>query len=285
MKKIKIENHIWLLLLLSISHLSGCEVFKIPLNSIVYQPGKKAEYSKEDLLQRNIESLGLTTSDGERIYSILLKNRESDSLVIYLHGNGGTIHGRIGMLEKIRKMGHSVIGVSYRGYLLSTGSPSQEGLFEDAETVYRFVTENRGYKPEQVIVFGRSLGSAIAIDLVSKRETKGLIAVSPFTSGKELFDAKGASSFIKKKDLSKVDTLYQNQTKTHRISVPTLVIHGTEDKVVPFELGMRLFDTFVADDKNIFVPVEGAGHNDMGYSSKEIDELYWKSIDTFLKSI
>ena len=122
--------------------------------------------SEQNLQSRGIRSVELTTSDKHKLHAIYLPNDHSDILTIYFHGNGGNIHQRADVLEKIRSLGSSVLGVSYRGYLFSTGTPSEKGIYEDGKAALQYALDTLGYSKKNIILFGRSLGSAVAICLL-----------------------------------------------------------------------------------------------------------------------
>jgi len=116
-------------------------------------------------LPRGIEEFYVTTKDKVKIQGLYLPLTGSDKVLIYFHGNAGNIYHRISCLVKLQKYGRvSVVGAGYRGYGKSQGSPSEEGIYQDGETVYKYVTDKLGYKPENIIILGRSIGTTVAIN-------------------------------------------------------------------------------------------------------------------------
>jgi len=144
--------------------------------------------------------------------------------------------------------------VDYRGYGRSEGTPTEHGLYLDARAAWDYLTNERGVPSERVIIFGKSLGGAPAIDLASQVEPAGLIVQSSFTSAADMAAVVMPllpSVFLR----TKMDSV----TKISRISCPKLFIHSRADEVVPFELGYRLYQA--APEPKQFCEVNGAPHN------------------------
>ncbi|MCP4576467.1 MAG: alpha/beta hydrolase [Deltaproteobacteria bacterium] len=144
----------------------------------------------------------------------------------------------------------------YRGYGKSNGTPSEAGLYLDGQAAYDFLTTIKHIPPEKIVLFGRSLGAAVAIELSLKRQIRSLIIESAFTSTKEM-----AKTMV----LFKVFAFFfpshfNNLEKITLITVPKLIFHGEKDEIVPFSMGQKLFQT--AHQPKYFFPIKGAGHND-----------------------
>jgi len=245
-----------------------------------FQPSNNGSKSLEELAVLNIQPASFKTRDGETLHSLYLPNPDSELLTIYFHGNGGNIHGRIGALEKLRDIGSSVFGVSYRGYLNSTGAPTEPGIYEDAKAALEYARSTLNFEEKNILVLGRSLGSAVALDLAQERNLFGIILVSPFTDSRAIFDNLGSipRSFIKDKN-NFIDTSFKNLEKSRKVLSRTLVIHGTADRIIPVELGEKVYKALPGRKK--FVRLEGADHNRFGFSdSSEADKLYWAAVGT-----
>ena len=192
-------------------------------------------------------------------------------MVLYLHGNAGNAYDRLDHAQAISELGCNVLLLSYRGYGKSTGSPTEDGVYLDAEAAL-FHLRNRGFSPADTFVFGRSLGSAVAVHTAQHRVLAGMILVSPFTSARDMARARGLSGLL----LSN-SSPFDSARKISRVSCPLLVIHGDQDQIVPVELGLALFESYAGPKR--LVVVSGAAHNDV---ASVAGPSYWQSIGAFL---
>ena len=261
----------------------GCS--SVNVKKLVFAPSDHGKLSDRELSLRNIESLSINTEDGENLHAIYLLNDKSTLLTLYFHGNGGNVHQRIVALEKLKSLGTSVLSVSYRGYLNSTGSASEKGIYEDAKATLEYATNTLNYNRKNIVVMGRSLGSAAAIDLVQNKALAGVILISPFSSAQDLFDTLGT---FKKKLIydpkNYIALAFRNIEKSPAIRSKTLIVHGTNDTLIPYRLGRLVYDSLTAEKQ--FLPLTGAGHNDFGYQNRsKFDNTYWLAIRNFFKAL
>jgi len=214
------------------------------------------------------EDLTLTTEDGVSITAWHVPHDQPKGTVLFCHGNAGNIADRVGTLKSFHYLGYNVLIFDYRGYGHSEGKPTETGTYRDAEAAWRYLTETRGESPAGIVLFGRSLGGAVAIDLANRITPAALIAESTFTSvvdiGKRQFPFLPVGLLCKHR--------YESIGKVSRIACPKLFLHGTEDELVPFENGRRLFEA-AAEPKD-FIQTPG-GHNQGGfeYSREHTDKL------------
>ena len=145
----------------------------------------------------------------------------------------------------------------YRGYGRSAGKPTEEGLYQDARAAHQYVTETRRVSPGRLVIFGRSLGAAVAGTLVSQRPAAGLILESPFPSVAAM--AKEQSLGLLARIL--LQSRFPLIDRLKDVHVPVLVIHGDRDEIVPIHLGREVYDA-AGPPKSLYV-VEGADHNDL----------------------
>jgi fermentation-respiration switch protein FrsA (DUF1100 family) len=178
-------------------------------------------------------------------------------VLLWCHGNAGNIINRLDNLAELHHIGLAVFLFDYRGYGRSRGRPSEDGLYQDALAAYAHLTETRGIEPRQVVLFGRSLGAAVAGDLASRRSAAGLILESAFPSIPDLAK-KYTWGFPAHWLLAARFSLVERLPKVH---MPVLVIHGDRDQIVPIEFGEQVFDA--ARSPKVFYRVEGADHNDL----------------------
>ena len=177
--------------------------------------------------------------------------------LIFCHGNAETAISETFWFDKLVKAGVTVICPDYRGYGLSDGMLSENGCYEAAHAAYEFLEKEKGISSEDIFVLGYSLGSAIAVELASTNIVGGLILQAPFLNGKEL-----KRFWLEKRGIGEEDCIEESFPTASRLSdihVPTLIIHGKADVIIPFSQGEAVYNLVAAKKKKI-VPVEKAGH-------------------------
>ena len=219
------------------------------------------------------EDVYFSSSDGIRLNGWYIPAMESKATILFCHGNAGNISQRIDVIYLFSKLGLNVFIFDYRGYGRSQGSPSEEGLYRDAQSAYKYLIEKRNLKEESIVVYGKSIGANVAIELCSKVKTAALISESAFTSalemGKKLFPFLPVKWFISIK--------YDALSKIKDISVPKLIIHSKDDRIIPFKHGRKLFEA--APEPKEFYPMRG-GHNEALFLATED---FISKIDTFFQ--
>jgi len=202
----------------------------------------------------------LTAEDGTRIHSWFFEVSGDAPIVILFHGNAGHIGHRVPLVADFVSRQLSVLLVDYRGYGWSEGRPSEKGLYLDGAAAYGFAADQLG-GARNVVLFGSSLGAAVATHVASRSEVGCLVLEAPFTSLDEIAAAvyPFLPSFLFRRLRGRLDTL----TEISRVSSPLLVIHGTRDRIVPSRMGEKIYRA--APEPRTWFPVEGAGHNDVCY--------------------
>jgi fermentation-respiration switch protein FrsA (DUF1100 family) len=256
--------------ILIIVTLSSCGV----KDKLTFFPDTTSAIPEKDIPSYTTEHW-IETSDGETIQSFLFlhnKNRKSP-LIIYFHGNAGNLYHRFDNVVRLFDMDHDVLLVSYRGYSKSTGKPNEKGIYIDGTSAVNYATQSLGYKEDKISIFGRSLGSAVAIHISQHRNFKNLILITPLTSGKEMASAMGLG-FLK----FVAGDSYNSLEKINNIHSRVLIIHGDRDEVVPYQMGERLFQVYNGDKH--MVTISGGRHNDLA----EVDPMmFWGEIEKFLQ--
>ncbi len=201
------------------------------------------------------KSVYISTGDGARIHGWYVPVDKPRATVLYLHGNGGNISHRLAALQAFHTLALNTFIIDYHGYGLSEGDPSEDGTYQDAEAAWEYLTRTRGLAPEEIIVFGESLGGAAAVWLAIRDRPAGVILESAFTSLRDL--AKRYYPF------APVDLLlrfhYPTLERIDKVACPILIAHGRDDEIVPFEHGERLYKAITA--RKMFLERTG-GHND-----------------------
>lgn len=184
--------------------------------------------------------------------------------VLILHGNASNVAGTLSQTWRLLEAGLSALIVDYRGYGRSSGPfPNETRVYEDAAAAWNYLTETRQIAPNSIIIFGHSIGGAIAIDLARHRpQAAGLIVQASFTSMADMMKHVGYSRIVPKWLLNQ---RFDSAAKIHLLAMPILVIHGTDDATVPPAMSQQLYSQ-MAEPKQIWL-VSGAHHNDIAEHS------------------
>ncbi len=229
-------------------------------------PAPKRSYDKE------LPGLVKLSDEENPIYAVWMKNPNATQTILYCHGNGEDIGDVYPVLVSFRNAGFSVLCPDYEGYGLSNGRRSEKGCYRAVSDAYHFLRDNEKISSDKIIVFGFSIGSGSAVELSTHEPIGGLILQSPFLS---------AYRVITKIKIFPFD-VFDNLSKIKALQCPILVIHGTEDQVIPFWHGKQLFEQANVFPQNKFVPVQGANHNNL---VSLMGEDYLKTIQSFIQSI
>ncbi len=212
------------------------------------------------------EEFFITANDGAKLNVVYFQQEHTKGAILYFHGNSGNISNLGHVANLIYGKGYDLFLFDYRTYGKSTGKISEKALKEDAQLLYEFAL--RTYKEDNIIIYGRSLGTAIASGLAAANHPQKLILESPFYSGVEI--GKYRFPFLPVQWLSRYK--FPTSEYVQKINCPIFILHGTEDSVVPFEQGQRLFDAVPGKNKNLFT-IEGGDHK------------YLYGFDSFAKGI
>ncbi len=204
-----------------------------------------------------VEEVWITAQDGVTLNAWYFPNSTSSKVLLWFHGNAENISHGLRRLTDFSRLGASVLALDYRGYGKSEGSPSEASVYRDADAAFNYLVESRHFQPTNIFLYGNSLGGAVAIDLASRHELGGLIVESSFTSGREMARRMLRIPLFEYVPKSRFDSLH----KITRVHAPILIVHGTEDRVIPFSMGQRLYEA--APQPKSFLQIEGAGHNDI----------------------
>jgi fermentation-respiration switch protein FrsA (DUF1100 family) len=242
---------------------------------LIYFPTRAHEVTPAGLGLAS-EEVELRAEDGVRLHGWFLPVKGSRLTVLVCHGNGGNVSHRLDRVLLMQsRLNVDTLLFDYRGYGKSEGSPDEQGTYRDARAAYRWLVAH-GHGPERVVLFGESLGSAVALQLALEVEARALVLESPFASVPEM--ARAVYPFLPLWPF--VRTRYDNVAKVARLRMPLLVMHGERDEVVPFAQGRRVFDK--APEPKRFFAIPGASHNDTYVVG---GEPYWRALREFLEGL
>ncbi len=200
-------------------------------------------------------SIKLKTADGIELHAWYTPCDNSRGDVLFCHGNGSNISGRLDTIRILHDLGFSSFLFDYRGYGNSQGKPSEKGTYLDAQAAYEYLLSEKSIDPANLIIFGRSLGGAVAANLATKRNHKVLILESTFTSIPDIASSLYPIFPVRLLNRIKYDTI----NCIRQLDTPLLLVHSTEDDRIPFSHSEKLFEA--ADQPKELLRIRG-NHND-----------------------
>ncbi|MBV9082794.1 MAG: alpha/beta hydrolase [Acidobacteriaceae bacterium] len=213
------------------------------------------------------------TADGIRLNAWWFPKSDAELVTLFLHGNAGNVTHRVHHAQAVLAAGSALLVPDYRGYGKSQGHPSENGLYTDATAAYAEL-ERLGYRPDQILIQGESLGTAVAVELATRNRCRGIVLESPLKSLSAM--AAGVVPVFG----SLVARGFNTYNKIRHVHAPLLVIHGEADEIVPISQGVAVCDA--ANEPKQLWRVPGAHHNDLLYvaGSEYIVHLrqFYKSI-------
>ena len=190
-------------------------------------------------------------TNGVKIAAIVCGQQKGRKALLYCHGNAEDATGSMEYLKLAVGDKFTIAVVDYPGYGLSDGSPDEEGCYRVVHRLYDWLVETRGFKPEDIVVVGFSIGTGPATELAATKPVGGLVLQAPYLS---------APRIVTKVRVLPIDP-FPNLKRIGKIKCPLTIIHGTDDSIIPFSQGKELFG--LAPEPKQFVAVEGADHNDL----------------------
>ena len=200
------------------------------------------------------DDVTLKTTDGTKLHGWYIPYAGADRVLLFFHGNAGNMSHRGESVDIFHRLGLNIFIFDYRGYGKSEGRPSEAGLYSDARAAWQYLTDTKGIKRENIIIFGRSLGGAVAAQLAAEVQPGFLILESTFSSAKEMAnDVFPVISRI-------VPLRFEFKTVEYikQIDSPVLVVHSPDDEIIPYQLGKKVFQA--AKNPKSFLELHG-DHN------------------------
>ena len=188
-------------------------------------------------LIHNFETINFKTSDNFELKGWFHLKNSNKKTILFLHGNAGNLDNRIDKLNSLGSMEINFLIIAWRGYSGNLGSPSEVGLYKDALGAIKWLNE-KGISNDQIVLYGESLGTAIATEVGQNKNFAGIILEAPFTSmvdmGQKIYPIFPVRFLLKDK--------YESKNKIKNLKSPILVLHGRKDKIVPFYMGEKIFE-------------------------------------------
>jgi fermentation-respiration switch protein FrsA (DUF1100 family) len=198
----------------------------------------------------------LRTNDGETLLAWYIAPSPDKPLILYFHGNANSLSKLGPRFQKLMATGDGLLGVEYRGYPGSTGSPSEQGLLQDAEATYAKAIA-LGFAPARIVAMGESLGSGVAVDLAARQPVGAVVLDSPYSSTVDVAAARYWMFPVRQL----MRDQFRSDQKISKFAAPLLIVHGTADWTIPIRFGEKLFA--LANQPKEFIRIEGAGHVQM----------------------
>ena len=220
---------------------------------MIYFPMSKLQQSPADW-GLSYEDITLTTADNVQLHGWYIPHQEAIHTLLFFHGNAGNISHRRESIEIFHRLGLNVFIIDYRGYGRSQGRPSEQGLYRDALAAWDYLTSKKHISHEQILIFGRSLGGAVATDLAARVQSAGLIVESSFSSARDF----ARSVFPVLSHLLWVRYDFNTAAKINQVKSPVLVLHSPDDEIMPFQLGEKVLQS--ASQPKQFIQMQG-DHN------------------------
>ncbi|GMQ91069.1 MAG: alpha/beta hydrolase [Gammaproteobacteria bacterium] len=263
-----------LLVIIIIPYVIACIYIYSQQKSLIYYPVKEW-VTTPDREQLPYENVSLMSSDRVRLSAWYIPRAGSHKVILFAHGNAGNISHRLDSIRIFYELGFNVLIFDYRGYGKSEGQPSEAGIYRDIDAAWRYLTQTRKFKARQIVLFGRSLGGAVAVDLATRQTPAALIVESSFSSVRDMAD----QLFIWFPSRLLLRYHYRTIDKMAQINSPLLVLHSPDDDIIPFRQGVALYNA--AKQPKVFARLAG-GHNEGFLLNRR---AYKQQLKTFLGGI
>ena len=219
-------------------------------------PGRALEATPRDV-GFEFDDVHLETADGVLLHGWYVHAPGARGTVLFLHGNAGNISHRLDSIAIFRELGFDTFIIDYRGYGQSEGRPGEEGMYRDAEAAWRYLVDERGKDPDKIVIFGRSIGGAVAAWLAARRKAAALIIESSFTSAVDM--AARLYPFMPVRLISRLE--FSVKEHVARAGSPVLIVHSRDDEIIPFAMGEALYEAAKAPKAFL----ELSGDHNMGF--------------------
>ena len=238
---------------------------------LIYFPQQQISYTPDEI-GLDYTPVKIATSDAETLHGWWVPAPDAKGTVLFFHGNAGNISHRINYLKMFERLGYNTLLFDYRGYGQSSGAPSESGTYLDAQAAWRYLTETKGIAPAQIVLYGESLGGAVAAWLAAQEKPGLLVLASAFTSVPDM--AAEIYPFLPVRWITRFQ--YNTLESLQSVTCPVFIAHSAEDEIVPFEQSQQLFKAAPEPKQFLFL---AGGHN-TGFIFKQPDWI--KSLGEFM---
>lgn len=258
--------------ILALGLFSGWLYFMQP--SMIFYPSRELVASPADW-HLQYEDVSFRSRDGVTLHGWYIPNQASKRVVLFFHGNAGNMSHRGESVAIFHRLGLNVFIFDYRGYGRSQGKPSEKGLYLDAAGAWDYLTKTCGSAGENIILFGRSIGGAVATHLASEVSPAALIVESAFSSARDV--AGSAFPILSRLTLIRYD--FNAASDIKGVRCPVLILHSPDDEILPYSLGEKLYRA--ANEPKEFVRLRGDHNSGFLQSQPE----YERRLDTFIRML
>ena len=218
--------------------------------NLLYHPSEN-NY-QNDTIQFNHQEIFIKVNDEIKLKSwIINKDLKNFKTLVFFHGNAGDLSNRIYKLNELDKLNINILLISWRGFSGNAGYPTEKNLYEDAEAAIKWLNKKK-VSNSQIILYGESLGTGVAVEIASKNNFNSIILESPFTSiensAKIYYPYLPVSFLLKDR--------YDSISKIKKINSPILIMHGRKDDIVPFFMGKKLFEKANSPKDSYFTDID-----------------------------
>ena len=232
-------------------------------------------YQTPDRWGLDYDDVRFETDDGIELNGWFIPRQDSNRVLLFFHGNAGNISHRRDSIEIFHRLGLNVFIFDYRGYGQSEGRPNEQGLYRDASAAWRYLTQAKGFAADDIVIFGRSLGGAVAAKLAAEVQARGLILESTLSSAREF--ARVVFRLLSRLVVIRYD--FNTVRHVQNVNYPVLVLHSPDDEIMPFHLGKKVYAS--ANEPKRFVQMRG-DHNSGFYLSQP---EYEQALADWLKTL
>lgn len=260
-----------LIMVVVMTYLSVVLLVYFGQSRLIYYPVQKISYMP-DAIGLDYTPVNIATTDGEALHGWWVSAPDAKGTVLFFHGNAGNISHRINYLKMFERLGYNTLLFDYRGYGQSTGTPTESGTYLDAQAAWRYVTETQGIAAERIVLFGESLGGAVAVWLAAHEKPGLLVLASTFTSVPDM--AAELYPFLPVRWIARFQ--YNTLESLQSVTCSVFIAHSPDDDIVPFAQSQRLLEA--APEPKEFLFLHG-GHNS-GFIFMQPEWI--KSLGTFM---
>jgi pimeloyl-ACP methyl ester carboxylesterase len=245
----------------------GMTLFALAIESDVVFDASRPDQEWIDKPDPSIQDVTLHSADGA-MHAWYCAPERPDAAILVCHGNAGNLSFRGHNMVELRKRFNAAIMVfDYPGYGLSEGEPSERGCYAAADAAFDWLVQEKGFQPQQIIVYGESLGGGVAVDIASRRPVSALVLVNTFANLPEV----AQRIYFWLPAVALMRNRFDSEKKIHSVQAPIFITHGTGDRLIPFEHSLRLLAQ--ARSPKEFLAREGKGHRDP-LSDEELDCIH-----------